>query len=387
MSDVTSPRDDRIVELLTGVQQELTRYVRTLVPNRSDAEEVLQETNLFIWRHSDQYALGTNFTAWAYSIAHYQVLTYRKHHARSRLCFSDALVEQLASSPVEVNQPPGQRRGLRGLVAKLSEQDRLLVDCGRAGRTVQSVAEKVGRSTRRSTPPWGHPHVAAGVHAAVALEKEEGMMGSESKLFELADLLTRLCDSELDQREWERLDALLCDDAEAQEFYRRFIALDVDLASRGAAPRHVCHPKRQCGSSSPAKRHRRSAIPLPCRGSSDRRCPSSSRLDALSRLLLVVRQPDVLVRRCRVDLGGWDRRCLAMGSGCRFATDCPKSRLPPVETAAYSGPVIVGTITGMSNCRWADPCVAARVADPVPQGRKYSMTAGLLEITYNTGGG
>ena len=59
MDEATSPRDDRIVELLTGVQQQLTRYVRTLVPNRSDAEEVLQETNLFIWRHSEQYELGT----------------------------------------------------------------------------------------------------------------------------------------------------------------------------------------------------------------------------------------------------------------------------------------------------------------------------------------
>ena len=59
--------------------------------------------------------------------------------------------------------------------------------------------------------------------------------------------------------------------------------------------------------------------------------------------------------------------------------------MPPVETAAYAGPMIVGKITGMSNCRWADPCLAARVGDPVPRGRKYPITAGLLEITYNTG--
>ena len=60
------------------------------------------------------------------------------------------------------------------------------------------------------------------------------MRTSETKLSELADLLAELCDSELDRHEWERLDALLLDDAEAQEFYRRFIALDVDLAWRGA---------------------------------------------------------------------------------------------------------------------------------------------------------
>ena len=105
-----------MVELLTGVQQQLTRYVRTLVPNRSDAEEVLQETNLFIWRHAGEYQPGTNFAAWACSIAHYQVLTHRKRHARSRLCFSDTLVEQLAATAAEASTRAfGRRRGVRGV--------------------------------------------------------------------------------------------------------------------------------------------------------------------------------------------------------------------------------------------------------------------------------
>jgi hypothetical protein len=58
---------------------------------------------------------------------------------------------------------------------------------------------------------------------------------------------------------------------------------------------------------------------------------------------------------------------------------------PPVENAASPGIMIVGKITGMSNCRWAHPCVATRVGDPVARGRRYPITAGLLEITYNTG--
>ena len=243
MTEATSPRDDRIVELLTSVQQQLTRYVRTLVPNRSDAEEVLQETNLFIWRHSDQYALGTNFTAWACSIARYQVLTYRKRHARSRLCFSDALVEQLASSAVEVS--PAARttsRSSRGVWQSYRSKIGCWSICGMNRAPPCRVwRRRSGDRRRRSTTPWAHPRVAARVHAALAFGKAEGMMGSEGKLSELADLLARLCDSELDRHEWERLDALLCDDPEAQEFYRQFIALDVDLAWRGAA-RAACVP-------------------------------------------------------------------------------------------------------------------------------------------------
>ena len=67
------------------------------------------------------------------------------------------------------------------------------------------------------------------------------------------------------------------------------------------------------------------------------------------------------------------------------AHDLQDAVFPVAETAAGGSPMIVGKITGTFNCQWADPCVAARVGEPVPRGRKYPITSGLLEITYNTG--
>ena len=138
------------MQLLTNVQQQLTRYVRTLVPNRADAEEVLQETNLFVWRHADEFELGTNFAAWACKIAHYQVLTHRKRQARSRLRFGDRLIEQLAESTAR--NPAGQPddvEAFESCVAKLPEPDRELIGLRyEPGATVQSVAQRVGRSTK-----------------------------------------------------------------------------------------------------------------------------------------------------------------------------------------------------------------------------------------------
>lgn len=150
MNGADTHRDDKIVELLTGAQQQLSRYVRTLVPNRSDAEEVLQETNLFIWRNADQFELGTNFMAWVCRIAHYQVLTHRKRQSRSRLHFSDALVEQLAPRASEnAAEQNDEVEAFESCVAKLSEQDQALIDLRyEPGATVQSVADEVGRSTQ-----------------------------------------------------------------------------------------------------------------------------------------------------------------------------------------------------------------------------------------------
>ena len=57
----------------------------------------------------------------------------------------------------------------------------------------------------------------------------------------------------------------------------------------------------------------------------------------------------------------------------------------PARTAANSAPRSVGKITAMSNCQWLDPQTAAREGEPVPQGRSYALTSGLLEIAYDAG--
>ena len=46
---------------------------------------------------------------------------------------------------------------------------------------------------------------------------------------------------------------------------------------------------------------------------------------------------------------------------------------------------IVGKITGMVDCKWADINTSTERGNSVLLGRKYTIASGLLEITYNTG--
>jgi RNA polymerase sigma-70 factor, ECF subfamily len=141
---------DEIVKLLTAVQQPLTRYVRTLVPNRADADEVLQEANLHVWRHADEFEPGTNFAAWACRIAYFQVLTFRKRQSRNRLQFCDALVEQLAQGgEPSLLQAGSDAEALDRCMAKLNQRDRQLMEMRyEPGATVEGVAQQVGRSKK-----------------------------------------------------------------------------------------------------------------------------------------------------------------------------------------------------------------------------------------------
>jgi RNA polymerase sigma-70 factor (ECF subfamily) len=139
---------EQLVQLLTHYQRRLFVYLRTLVPRRGDAEEVLQEVNLYIWRHGQEFQPGTDFGAWAYKIAYYQALTFRKRQTRDKLRFSETLVQQLAANAAATADSTDRRQeALEQCLKKLPGTDQdLLRRRYESGAPVQAVAADLGRS-------------------------------------------------------------------------------------------------------------------------------------------------------------------------------------------------------------------------------------------------
>jgi RNA polymerase sigma-70 factor (ECF subfamily) len=122
---------DQFLMLLTSHQRRLVGYLRTLVPNRADAEEILQETNLYICRHADEFKLGTDFAAWALRVAHFCTLAWRERQSRDRLVFDDSLVERLAVAVRSLDTPSERRRdALEGCLKKLAPSEKRECDPG-----------------------------------------------------------------------------------------------------------------------------------------------------------------------------------------------------------------------------------------------------------------
>jgi RNA polymerase sigma-70 factor, ECF subfamily len=84
------------VQSLTGAQSRLYSYICSLVVDSAGARDVLQETNLALCDKARDYDASRPFLPWAYQIAHFQVLAYRKRCSRSRLLFDEQLVSELA---------------------------------------------------------------------------------------------------------------------------------------------------------------------------------------------------------------------------------------------------------------------------------------------------
>jgi len=76
-------------------------YLRSLLPTQNDVDEVFQETCLVTWREFDRFQSGTNFAAWACTVAYNQVRAWRKRQSRERLRFSDDLTQLVSSELID----------------------------------------------------------------------------------------------------------------------------------------------------------------------------------------------------------------------------------------------------------------------------------------------
>ncbi|MEO8352595.1 MAG: sigma-70 family RNA polymerase sigma factor [Chthoniobacteraceae bacterium] len=144
-----SERESQFVTLLTEHQLGLRLYVQSLLPGDSAAKDVAQHANATLWQKRDDFTLGTNFKAWAFSVARFEVLNYRKQQARdSRLIFSEELeatfADELAGHSDELER---RHEALQQCLGKLREKDRalLLHRYSKAG-TLQEFAAAAGRT-------------------------------------------------------------------------------------------------------------------------------------------------------------------------------------------------------------------------------------------------
>jgi RNA polymerase sigma-70 factor, ECF subfamily len=142
-----SNRNEAFVELLTLHQRKLYGFIYTLVPNPPDAEDLLQQTNLILWQKSEEFDLNSNFSAWAYRIAHLEVLHYLREKRRNRVVFNDELITRLAKIRQDREETHlSDRAALAGCVEKLSEADRRLIElCYATHRNIKAAAATLDR--------------------------------------------------------------------------------------------------------------------------------------------------------------------------------------------------------------------------------------------------
>lgn len=123
-----NPHIQHVLQLFVRHQPRIKGFILALLPDFAAAEDVLQETFLVVQRKAEEFAPESNFLAWAFRIARFQVMKAQTAHRRDALRLSDAVLESLAdSAPVEPWDD--QRLALLPIcLEKLAPQARRIVD-------------------------------------------------------------------------------------------------------------------------------------------------------------------------------------------------------------------------------------------------------------------
>jgi RNA polymerase sigma-70 factor (ECF subfamily) len=153
MGKTTTNGDDpqslqEFVKLMTDHQWAIRGFILSLMPGSPDVGDVLQETNLVLWRKRKSFELGTNFMAWATRVARYEVMRHRNRAKRhAHLPFSDEMIDVLAEREGIGQSQEKRLVALETCLDKLSGKQRALVEQRYTpGRSLEAHAAAVGTS-------------------------------------------------------------------------------------------------------------------------------------------------------------------------------------------------------------------------------------------------
>jgi len=146
--DTMERETEAFIELLTGAQGRVYGYLLSLCHDSALAKNLLQETNLTLWRKAENYEEGTNFGAWACKAAYYHLLNHRRKARRESLVFEEEVFDYLAERQEQRLDGADERlKLLQGCLAKLPDQQRKWIEQRyQSSASVQSMAKNEGMS-------------------------------------------------------------------------------------------------------------------------------------------------------------------------------------------------------------------------------------------------
>ena len=139
------------MSLLSLNYQRLYSYVLLLTANHTIADDIMQETSILMYEKFTSFEEGTDFLAWAKTIARYKTFDYLKKKKREKIVFNQDLIDL-------IDQESSRRQikhddwldALRKCVSLLPKIDRRLVNIRyNENVSVKDIASRIGCSFQK----------------------------------------------------------------------------------------------------------------------------------------------------------------------------------------------------------------------------------------------
>jgi RNA polymerase sigma-70 factor (ECF subfamily) len=149
MSDTESDtkQTEIFVQQLTECQGRLFGYIYSMLGEHSRAMDVVQETNLVLWRKKAEFRDGAPFMPWALAIARFQVLAHVRDQGRDKCLLDSELVAALSEeTEQQVDQLETMRLALRKCMSELPpEKMEVLQLRYYRSMPIAEIAKSIGR--------------------------------------------------------------------------------------------------------------------------------------------------------------------------------------------------------------------------------------------------
>jgi RNA polymerase sigma-70 factor, ECF subfamily len=165
----------RFFSLFLHSEREIFRYVAVLVPNVTEAEDIVQQTALALWEKFDAYDPAQPFTPWACRFALNKARQWIERRQRWQALLAHGLAEELAQRRQELQPefecrlkhletcleklPAGQRSLVEGYYYERTEIEKLAERSGKTEAAIYKMLQRIRHTLQLCVESHANPEV------------------------------------------------------------------------------------------------------------------------------------------------------------------------------------------------------------------------------------
>ncbi len=140
-------RKDNFMSLFLMNQKRIYSFILMCIPNRTDADDLLQETATWMWLNFHKYEEGTSFGAWGVSVARYKILNFCRTTKNKKLVFDEDIIELIDEQSAKAVEKVDIRvDALRKCLSRIPEKDRWIIALHyEKSYTIQKISQLIER--------------------------------------------------------------------------------------------------------------------------------------------------------------------------------------------------------------------------------------------------
>ncbi len=116
--------DDALESRIKAIQGDLRGYIVSLCGHGNDCDDILQETNIFLWERRSEATSESNIKAWAFKVAYFRVMATRRDRTRrGEVNFSEAIIQRISGEAGNHFTPPTDKLHALGQCLKKLKAD------------------------------------------------------------------------------------------------------------------------------------------------------------------------------------------------------------------------------------------------------------------------